>query len=325
MGCLVRDERNPSQYREVHLENDFLSLTVLPDRGAEVSSFVNRRKGVDVLWKSPWGMRRQTTGDTKTLWMDGYAGGWQEIFPNGGDACVYKGAPLGFHGEASISQWDSRIEHSSIKAVSAEFSVRLARSPFALRRRMIVEEDSPAVRVEEELVNDGDEELEFMWGHHPAYGAPLLGGDSRLIVPAKKYLVHGNAETKTWPGIMSVPSPDQRVVAMGYLTGLREGWYELHNQRLGFGVRWNWEIEVFPYIWLWQELRGTFGYPWYGRCYVMGVEPFTSIPGSGLIKTIENGTARSLAPAACIQTTLQIRLTEGLAPSNRIPGGGSLL
>src|SRR3954451_1175846 len=117
MGCLIRDELNPSQYREVRLENDFLSLTILPDRGAEVSSFVNRRKGVDLLWKAPWGIRRQTSGDTKTLWMDGYAGGWQEIFPNGGDPCVYKGALLGFHGEASISKWDSRIEHSSVKAV----------------------------------------------------------------------------------------------------------------------------------------------------------------------------------------------------------------
>ncbi len=310
MSCLSTDQHNALGYREVRLENDLLSLTILPDRGAEVSSLVHRKSCTDVLWKAPWGMHRQTTGDTETLWMDGYAGGWQEIFPNGGDPCVYQGALLGFHGEASVSKWDCIVDRTSSEAASAEFSVRLARSPFFLQRRITVEDGRPAVHIDEQLTNEGDEELNFMWGHHPAYGAPFLGSDCRLIVPAESYIVHGESMHQPWPGRLEVPGPDQRVVAMGYLVGLREAWYELQNQPLGFGIRWDWDIGIFPYVWLWQELRGSFGYPWYGRCYVMGVEPFTSIPGSGLANAIAQGTAKTLAAGASIKTTVRVTFTD---------------
>src|SRR5581483_1912853 len=138
----------------------------------------------------------------------------------------------------------------------------------------------------------------------------FLSGDSRLIVPAAKYLAHDGMESKSWPGEMAVSSPEQRVVAMGYLAELRDGWYELHSQRLRFGVRWDWQVEIFPYVWLWQELRGSFGYPWYGRCYVMGVEPFTSIPGSGLNAAIEYGTAPTLAAGKSVHMNMLVEFIQ---------------
>ena len=38
--------------------------------------------------------------------MDFYPGGWQELFPNAGNNCVYKGAELGFHGEICKVPWE---------------------------------------------------------------------------------------------------------------------------------------------------------------------------------------------------------------------------
>jgi len=57
-------------------------------------------------------------------------------------------------------------------------------------------------------------------------------------------------------------------------------------------------------VWFWQELRGSFGYPWYGRCYVMAVEPFTSVPGCGLERAIAAGTAPVLAAGAKTEASL---------------------
>ncbi len=312
MSCSIHDGRNAAGYREIRLENGLISLTVLPERGAEVSSLLNLKQDLDVLWKAPWGMHRQNSAETETLWMDGYAGGWQEIIPNGGDPCVYKGALLGFHGEASVSSWECSLEQGSGTWIAAEFSVRLARTPFELRRRMIIEDNVPAVRIEEQLTNAGEEEIDYMWGHHPAYGAPFLSGDCELVTPAATYLTHGDElKPERWPGSQMVSPPEQRVTTMGYLADLSDGWYEMRNGRFGLGVRWEWDTAQFPYIWVWRELSGSFGYPWYGRCYVMGVEPFSSIPGSGLTNAIAHGTAKRIAAGATIETKLRVSFTEG--------------
>jgi hypothetical protein len=310
MPCRVDEAERIGSFRAVRIANEFISMAVLPERGAEVHSLEYLPKRMDVLWKAPWGVRPWHGNDTETLWMDGYAGGWQELFPNGGDACTYKGALLGFHGEASISSWDYRIEHDGPVAAAVEFSTRLARSPFALRRRYIVEVGRPAVRLEEEITNEGGEELHFMWGHHPAYGAPFLNGDCRLIIPAAEYTQHGARRAESWPGQVRIPGEEERHFAQSYIGRLLEGRYVLYNDALGFGLRWTWPVEVLPYVHLWQELRGSFGYPWYGRCYVMGVEPFNCMPGVGLNAAIEHGSAPMLKAGESISLSMLVEFIE---------------
>lgn len=309
MNCQVNDSRDARGFRVVQLQNQLLSLTIYPERGAEIRSLVNLKNDIDVLWKAPWHPSQAWNGDTEPLWMDGYAGGWQNIFPNGGNPCIYKGAPLGFHGEASVARWHCEVKRSA-GWIAAHLSVNLARSPFHLRRTVVIEDGSPRVRVQECLSNEGEEEMHFMWGEHPAYGAPFLSEHTELTVPAAQYLREGIMKPESWPGKMSVPSERERLFAMGYLAQLESGRYDLKNRQLGFGVQWNWDAAVFPYVWLWQELRGSFGYPWHGRCYVMGVEPFTSIPGNGLLSVIDAGTAKVIGAGATLVTEFSVTLID---------------
>jgi hypothetical protein len=202
--------------------------------------------------------------------------------------------------------------------------VRLYRSPFLLRRTVTVERSRPAVLLEEAIENQGEEDLHFMWGHHPAFGGPFLDGGCRLYVPARNFLAHdveisansriAPSASGKWPVLSGkdgrpvdlsiVPPAGGRVTEFGYLSALDDGWYGLVNPALGFGVGLAWPKQVFPYVWFWQELRGSFGYPWYGSCYVMAVEPFNSIPGSGLVKAIEGGTAPVLGAGAKLDARL---------------------
>ena len=90
------------------LANDRIDVVVIPAKGAEIWSVTDHRTGIDVLWKAPWALRPHavstaTAGASQTAWLDHYAGGWQVLFPNGGDAVTYRGADLGFHGEASVA------------------------------------------------------------------------------------------------------------------------------------------------------------------------------------------------------------------------------
>jgi uncharacterized protein DUF4432 len=328
--CHLREFKLDRGYRAVALENQYLSITLLPEKGADIYSLVYKPRKMDVLWKSPWGLKRPGTGitmagsSTEAAWMDHYEGGWQEIFPNGGDDCIYKGAPLCFHGEASILPWDYTVLHRSGSRITVEFSVRLYRSPFSLRRCVTVERNLPAVLFEEKLINEGEEDMHFMWGHHPAYGLSFLSGDCRLQVHARTYQEHDTELSPTsripagcsgaWPMVVGkngqaidlsiIPRTEDRVSELGYLCDLEDGWYGLTNQKEGFGVGLAWPKEVFKYLWFWRELRGSFGYPWYGTCYVAAVEPFTSVPGSGLAKAIEKGTSPVLAAGSSLQVHL---------------------
>ena len=329
-GCSFSEHVIGRGFRALTIENEFVSVTLLPEKGADIYSLRYKPRNLDVLWKSPWGLKPQGTGvpsfgaSTETAWLENYEGGWQEIFPNGGDACVYKGAALNFHGEASTLPWDYTVRQNSASAITVDFCVRLYRSPFFLRRSVTVESSLQAVLLEEVIENQGEEDLHFMWGHHPAFGAPFLDGGCRLYVPARKFLTHdveissnsrvAPSVSGTWPqltgkdgrpvNLSMVPPAGQRVTEFGYLCDLEEGWYGLVNPALGFGVGIAWGKAVFPYLWFWQELRGSFGYPWYGSCYVMAVEPFNSIPGSGLTRAIASGTAPILRAGGKLEARL---------------------
>jgi hypothetical protein len=49
-----------------------------------------------------------------------------------------------------------------------------------------------------------------------------------------------------------------------------------------------------PYLWFWQEYGASGFYPWYGRQYNIGLEPFSSFPTNGLKEAVDNGTALTL-------------------------------
>jgi len=100
------------------------------------------------------------------------------------------------------------------------------------------------------------------------------------------------------------PERGRRVTEFGYLCELDAGWYALQNGGMGLGFDLAWPKAVLPYVWFWQEPRGSFGYPWYGRRYVSAVDPFTSMPGSGLAKAIECGTAPLLRAGAEVEARL---------------------
>ncbi|MCZ2078470.1 MAG: DUF4432 family protein [Bryobacterales bacterium] len=328
-GCRIV-EHLVRGYRAVTLENDDLAATFLPEKGSDLYALVAREKGVDLLWKSPWAPRQAPSvlplaePGSEAAWLDQYLGGWQFIFPNGGDACTYAGARLGFHGEASVRAWDCRILRNGSSAVEVEFSLATSRGSFAVVRRIRLERGCAIIHFDESISNHGEQDLHYMWGHHPAFGAPFLDSGCRLTVPARRFLCH-DAEISSharlapgsqgpWPVVPGkdglpvdlslIPPKENRMTEFGYITELDAGWYALQNDRLGIGFALSWPKEIFPFLWYWMELRGAFDYPWYGRSYVGAVEPFNSVPGSGLVKAIEHGTAPLLGAGQTVRAQL---------------------
>ena len=324
----AEEGRLPGGWRSLTLRSATLEVVLLPEKGGEIYALrrVGRDGGdVDVLWKSPWGMRMPPVpaasgAESQVVWLDHYGGGWQDLFPNAGDACTVDGAPHPFHGEASVVPWAATVGEGQGGVPEVRLTVRLGRSPFRLEKRLRLDPDRPVLHLHEQATNEGPDRQPYIWGQHPAFGAPFLAGGVRLDVPAAGYLaaerqVSGRARVASgarsaWPVVAAagggtvdlsvVPGPEARCDALGFLTDLRAGWYALSNDALGLGFALTWPLDVFPYVWLWQELCGTASYPWYATAYVMGVEPHTSCPADGLAAAVARGDARTLGPGETI-------------------------
>jgi hypothetical protein len=337
--------------RAVVIENGSLAATVLPDKGADIYRLVYKPAGIDVLWKSPWGLRRPGAGvasafTTEVAWIDAYEGGWQEIFPSGGGPCVYKGVELNYHGEASMAGWEAEIEQASGEIAQVRFTVRLARSPFRLERLMRVERGRSVLTLRERITNEGGEPMDYMWGHHPAFGAPFLSAacridtNARTLIADDVYAPPANplalGSRYGWPIIAGnggridlsiVPGSDESRALLGYFADYDgpNAWYGLTNAELGVGIGMVWPVAAFPHAWFWQEMHASPGFPWYKGVYVMAIEPSTSYPGQGLVNAIEKtGTHRTLAPGASAEAELRAVFYEAPAGVTAIDGDGNV-
>jgi len=89
--------------KTVFIENGKIRVGVIVDRGTDIFEFLYKSKDVDFMWRSFKGIKGSNFCPGSSLEegniLDFYHGGWQELFPNAGDAGKYKGAYLPFHGE----------------------------------------------------------------------------------------------------------------------------------------------------------------------------------------------------------------------------------
>ena len=336
--------------RTIKLENNLVSITVLPDKGAEINSLLYKPKNMNVLWEAPWSVKEispnlNIASDSATTWLEHYGGGWQEIFPNAGDECTYKGVKLSFHGEASLLPWTYEIIEQSDQCISISFSVTLFRSPFSLVRTMSLEYDKAVLVLNEKVRNEANETIEFIWGHHPAFGAPFISEDcvvdtgAKTILADDRYDGPGNilprgSEWK-WPNIKDIngksknlsrlPAAYSGESCLAYLKDFQQGWFSITNQKLGFGVGFCWPKEVFPYAFYWEEAHDSKGFPFYGRAYTVAIEPFSSIPGQGLVNLMQKtGSQLRLDAGGSIEADLCIVFFEGSTGVNRIFSDGKV-
>ncbi len=274
-GARVCDKLFYKDLRLVVLENDALRVVVAPEKGCDIVSFVDKASGVDIMLRLPMGLRslksERSLLPLPNTFSSFYEGGWQELFPTASGFGKYYGQDQPIHGEVFLLPWDYAIIEDSASRVCVEFRVRTVLSPFELKRRMILDASSPEVRFEESIENLSGVDINYMWGHHPAFGAPFLSGDCRIELP-KSRLFQGDETALKIP-----PETEPRSVMM-YAMDLERGIYGLKNERMGLGFGMKWDHRLFSKIWIWQSMHSIEGSPYFGREYACAIEPFTSLP-----------------------------------------------
>ena len=320
--------------RTLVMENELLRISVLADKGTDIIEFLYKPLDLDVLWHSFNGIRSPrnfVTGRMApgTSFLDFYEGGWQELFPSINEECIYQGAPLGVHGEVCLLPWEFHIERDEPEKIEVRFHVRTPRSPYLLEKTLVLESGKPALLIEERVTNRGAEDLQFMWGHHPAFGPPFLDRSCRIELPSGtrartttsdlgRFAVLPQDTEFQWPNIQCpdgkvcdvsrVPPRDSRIYQMFYLRDLPEGRYGLLNSGLGVRFELHWDKNIFPILWVWAPYGGAMGYPWYGRNYNLALEPWSAVPPDLSAVAGQNRGIR-ITPGQTLETRLEATIS----------------
>ncbi len=304
----------------VVLENELLRISVLAGKGTDIVEVNYKPLDLDFTWLTPGGVRNPTSyltssPDAFAPYLDNYPGGWQEIFPNGGIPSFANGANYGQHAEVFALPWDVQIVEDDEAAVAVRFTVRAQKTAARIEKTLRIASGASSFQITERLVNESDVSIEAMWGHHITYGAPFMKAGCKVTVPdGLELLIHpmdgprriDPRATPSWPVMaggdgapvdLSVIPEHGSESEMLYLSGFvgDEAWYRIEDEERGVGARVSWDARQMPYLWFWQELGAGKDYPWYGRANVVGLEPFSSLPTSGIPGAIKNQTAITLA------------------------------
>ena len=335
-GCRFTDFVSGGN-RFLTVENNMIKLTFWLNKGADLIEIRHKLKDLDVLWRSPIPMFASGTYNPPAVgslspFFDYYPGGWQEVFPNAHlPVSSYKNAPLGLHGEVCLLPWDYTVLENSEELVRIRFEVRTARTPFRLVKILTLKNGEPFFLFDEEIVNEGNEEMAYNWGHHPVFGAPFLEEGCVIDVPDHSVAVIPEAgsysgserlapgQRAIWPNVKTtkgetidisiVPGMDAGCADSFHLV-VREGWAALRNPRLDLGVALAWDLSTFPYLWIWQAYCGSPGYPFYKRNYNVALEPY-SVPVETLTESIQSGNANILQPGEKKTTRLKFGFVGG--------------
>ncbi|MBA3530019.1 MAG: hypothetical protein H0T91_12065 [Propionibacteriaceae bacterium] len=286
---LVRD------WELVRLKTDQITLDVAPALGGTIVSLRRRSDDSEILWRTPWGLRPRGAssipGSSEAEMLDTYPGGWQTVFPNGGDTSIVYGVEWGHDGEARVAPFEWEQAGTSVIMTS-----RLVRSPFQLTKTISVL--GAAITVSETVQNVGGEAVEVMWGQQVVLGQPLIGPDS--VVEAAATTVHPDPTISDdvdyddifpWPrsygvdsmiNLRTLPGPGSNETRLAYLADFSEPKMSVRNPRLDLGIDLDWEGEVWPYVWYSMEAGRRAGFPWFSDGYFLSLTPSTSWPAHGI-------------------------------------------
>lgn len=307
------------------LANGSARVTVDVAHGAEITEFVSLRLGLDLVASGPRGPR-PLSGDADLAFIDGYQGGWQEVFPNGGAPSTWEGTRFGQHDEVWRRTWT--VERATDSEALLSVETRLL--PFRLRKEMRLVAPG-RLEVREEVTAIGDRPRHAMWGQHLAYSPPFLVPGTRLTLP-EGVGVRPHPEAINPPHRLAGAGPGRYPILRGPAGerfDLRDlpgpggpsdilyagpfadpAWYEVTRPD-GVVVRVEWGAETLPYLWLWYELGATVGPPWYGTLFAIGLEPNSSWPTNGLAEAVSNGSALRFEPGQTLDSwyTVEVRPT----------------
>lgn len=324
--CRLR-EMDCQGVRQILMENELLRVTVLAGKGCDITEILYKPMDLDFLWHSFTPVQDPRNFAPSRLPAAGtflplYEGGWQVLFPNYGAPCTYKGAEYGLHGEFCAVPWEYEITADKEEEICVHLWARTASTPYLMERWLTLKTGEPHLHIRERVSNESPVQMECMWGQHPVVGQPFLDESCEILVsgPAEAVTLRGagilpDEHSSRWPLMVDQNGKEQNLSKVhppksgGYreygLKGLDLGQCTVWNHNRNIGFRLQWELERFPYLWIWEPNGANLSHPWYGRNYCLGVEPWSHL-STNLEDVVAQNAALTLAPWSSLETEITV-------------------
>lgn len=326
---------------EITLQSDALLLRCTPAQGFSIASLIDRASGAEAFWQRPGhtpatcsrvlGPAGEASSET---FVDLFAGGWFEMFPEVG--YTQPGDPASLvHGEVVRLPWEV------LTADDRQIEARVAcvRRPLTLTRRLTL--DGARVHVAERIENVGAATAPYTWGHHPCFSrATFAGGRIELeaaaatvpdpwFQPDAATLAFGDFD---WPHApareASAATPaggaggshPTATFDLSQLPARSDGRHDHACLTMGRGsfrliapgagpagraLRIDFDRERFPYALLWQNFGAGAGFPFWGAADTFAIE-FSTMPGRSTPDAIAAGAVSQLHPGEVVETSFTV-------------------
>jgi tetratricopeptide (TPR) repeat protein len=216
----LTNRREPVAWRTLHLENEYLRLTVLPDLGGHVYSCLDKRTGQEMFYAN----------STIKKALIGYRGAWAAFgiefnFPVSHNWMSI--SPVDFatarHPDGSGSVWVGNVD----QVYGGQWRVELRLDP-----------GRAVLHQQVDLYNPGDVRHRYYWWNNAAV---RVWDDSRLVYPTELMATHGFTRVERWP--IDASGRDLSIIrnqvsgAVSLFTyGTREGFVGVYHPRTNSGT-----------------------------------------------------------------------------------------
>jgi hypothetical protein len=250
--------------RAYEWETSELRVTVLVE-GGHIAEIFHKKKGVNPLWVPPWQTIEPSTyspskhpeygtGPEAKL-LAGIAGhNWcVDLFGPPSEEEALAGYSV--HGEASIVAYDENLR------------AHLPMSQLNVRREMKL--DGNRIEFTDTVENLLPFDRHVAWQEHVTLGPPFVErGVTEIDAPVLRSATLNEGEFE-WKDRKYPKSLSSSAIHTHLLT---KGEVKVTNRNLGLRIGYEWNLQDFPWLAIWEENHGRTHAPWNGRTMTWGIE-----------------------------------------------------
>lgn len=312
----------------VLLQNDRLSLTVVPSAGGKILVLKNRRTGRDWLWTNPHiPLAKARRGDDFAKTQD--SGGWDEVLLSVKPAKIAASNghidTIPDHGDLLSSEWSvDDLKVDAANNLTLTMSAQGIAADYRFERKILLAEHAAAVEFSYLLRNDSEHALPCYWCAHPLLTVERdavidIAGNMPLRVedPATRARLENDIE-QSWPNLIlndgqtidlarsyaarSTPQGSaSKIFVRAPATG-SAGVVLKNGERLTF----HFDTQVLPWLGLWIN-NGAWSGCGSDPYTNLGIEPATS-PYDCINEAIENDAVEWLQPGEDKRWSLRVEM-----------------
>lgn len=267
-------KKQTGDFTILHIENNHLSIEIIPALGGKILSVYNKKLQKEFLWRNEnLPLKKCTAGDS---YDDNFIGGFDELIPNDLPENI-GGVDFPDHGEL----WTTSLDYSLDNQAVSVFGI-LKLSELSYRKTILLEADSPAINIQYEIKNLSNVTKCFLWKLHAALaieaGSKLetTAGKARVVDLA--YSRFKTLEEFKWPQIEGIDAslvPDKNnTVDFFYLYDMAKPEMAFANNKEHTLFAIQYDEKIFPYQWYFASYGGFLNHS------TAILEPCTNMPMS---------------------------------------------